>query len=53
VTSSLICHQRESVNSPAEIEVHSDSTFDLTIERGHNNYKTFQIKKGTQKILMD
>lgn len=53
VTVSLICRRRESVNSPAEIEVHSDSIFKLTVERGHNNYKTFQIQKGLQKILMD
>ena len=53
VTVSLICRRRESVNSPAEIEVHSDSIFNLTVERGHNNYKTFQIQKGLQKILMD
>lgn len=50
---SLICERRESVNSPAKVKVESNKDFNLIIERGHNNYKTFHIKNGIQNIIMD
>jgi glycogen debranching enzyme len=53
VTASLICERRESVSSPATINIQTDNDFALIIERGHNNYKTFDLKKGTHKILME
>jgi hypothetical protein len=53
IAASLICERRESVNSPAKIQVESDKDFDLIIERGYNNYKSFRIKNGIQNIIMD
>ncbi|NWF88069.1 MAG: hypothetical protein HXY50_01260, partial [Ignavibacteriaceae bacterium] len=53
VTASLICERRESVDSPAKISIESNSKFDLIIERGHNNYKTFRINSGKQTIIME
>jgi glycogen debranching enzyme len=53
VTASLICERRESVNSPATINIQTDNDFTLIIERGHNNYKSFNLTKGTHKILME
>jgi glycogen debranching enzyme len=53
VTVSLTCERRESVNSPTIINIQTDNVFDLIIERGHNNYKTFHLIKGRNKILME
>lgn len=53
VNASLICARRESINAHAAISVQSNRDFILQIERGHNNYKLFHIKKGKQTILVD
>lgn len=53
VTVSLICQRRQSVNSPAIISIETDNDFEMIIERGHNNYKTFSLSKGKHQIKMD
>jgi glycogen debranching enzyme len=52
VTASLICEKRESVNSPAIINIKTDYDFELIIELG-NKSKTFSITKGIQQIKME
>jgi len=53
VTASLICERRESINSPATLNIQTDNDFDLLVEWGHNNYKAFHVTTGKHKILME
>lgn len=53
VTVSLICERRQSVNSLAIINIQTNNDFELTIERGHNNYKIFCLTKGKHQIKID
>ena len=50
---SLIADKREKVISPINIKVICDNDFELSVEHGNNNYKSFKITKGENIISIE
>ncbi len=53
VNVSVIAEKREKVFSPISIKVICDNDFELNVEHGNNNYKSFKITKGTHTITIE
>jgi len=53
VTVSLVAEKRAKLFSPVNIKVICDNDFELRIEHGNNNYKSFRITKGEHTINIE
>lgn len=53
VTVSLIAEKRKKITSPVIINVKCDNNFELIVEHGNNNYKTFNLTKGKHKLIIE
>ena len=53
VAVSLVSEKREKVTSPIVINIKCDNDFELSVEHGNNNYKSFKITKGEHTINIE
>lgn len=53
VTVSLIAEKRDKVTSPVNIKIVCNNNFELKVEIGNNNYRTFELTKGDHTITIE